>query len=77
MIGRARLNMDEVDKTQEEKKPAKISRKLILGYSLETWLIVGGVVLAIPLVNMVALPIILFLFAIGLLLYFWRLRKSY
>lgn len=69
--------MDQIDDTQEEKKPKGISRKLILGFSLEAWMIAGGVVLAIPLVNMVALPAILFLFAIGLLLYFWKLRRSY
>ena len=69
--------METTDSRQDEKKPSKISRKLILGYSVEMWLIAVGVLLAIPLVNMVALPVILLLFAIGLLLYFWRLRKSY
>ena len=69
--------MDEIDNTQKEKKPVRFSRKLILGFSVEAWMIAGGVVLAIPLVNMVALPVILFLFAIGLMLYFWKLRRSY
>ena len=69
--------METTDSRQDEKKPSKISHKLILGYSVEMWLIAAGVLLAIPLVNMVALPVILLLFAIGLLLYFWRLRKSY
>lgn len=57
-----------------EKKP-KFPK--ILGLSIETWLIAGGVVLAIPLVNMVALPAILLIFAVVLLAYFWHLRKSY
>ena len=69
--------MEPTDDKHNEKKSAKISRKLILGFSLEMWLVAAGVVLAIPLVNMVALPVILLLFALGLLLYFWRLRKSY
>jgi hypothetical protein len=69
--------MIEVDDNEQEKQPAKIPRKLILGVGIEVWLVAAGVLLAIPYVNLVALPVILLFFAGALLLYFWHLRRSY